>query len=139
MEQEKLNGLPLDTYGATLLKGGYAELMRPAEMKEWVSNESPYKDGTQYIAQDSPKVKERSVSLTFLIRGETEDMFMQGYMRFIETLMSGMCEFTIPVTDRVFKLKYESCTAFDFFDLKSCKIAVKFTEPEPQNFASNPL
>lgn len=135
MSDVKLNGLPLSDFGATMLKGGYAELMKPAEMKDWISNDIPSMDGVQYMVPASPKVKERSVSLTFVVTGETEEDFMMNYTRFVEELMRGFCTFEVPALSQRFTLKYDACTSFDNYNLKSCKLAVKFTEPIPRNFA----
>lgn len=135
MSEVKLNGLPLSDFGATMLKGGYAELMKPSEMKEWISNDIPSMDGVHYITPASPKVKERSVSLTFVITAETEEDFLMNYTRFVEELMRGLCVIEVPALSQSFTLKYEACTSFDNYNLKACKLAVKFTEPVPRNFA----
>lgn len=139
MSEVKLNAKSLSYFGATMLKGGYAELMKPAEMKEWISNDIPSADGVQYMVPASPKVKERSVLLTFVVTGETEEDFMMNYTRFVEELMRGLCVFTVPALSQRYTLKYEACTSFDNYNLKSCKLAVKFTEPVPRNFASEIL
>lgn len=109
--------------------------MKPAEMKEWISNDIPSMDGVQYMAPASPKVKERTVSLTFVVTGETEEDFMMNYARFVEELMRGFCAIEVPALSQRFTLKYDACTSFDNYNLKSCKLAVKFTEPIPRNFA----
>lgn len=135
MSEITLNGLPLSDFGAAMLKGGYAELMRPAEMKDWIYNDIPSMNGIQYIAPSSPKVKEREVSLTFVIKGDTDADFMMNYARFVEELMRGTCVLVVPALSQTFSLKYDACTSFDNIDLKCCKLAVKFTEPNPRNFA----
>lgn len=134
MSEIKLNGLPLSDFGATMLKGGYAELMKPAELKAWISNDAPGRDGIEYLVPSSPKVKERNVSLTFIIVGDTDEDFFVNYNSFVKEMMRGICALEVPELSQVFNLKYESCTSFDNFNLKSCKLAVKFTEPIPKNF-----
>jgi hypothetical protein len=135
MSEIKLNGLPLSDFGATMLKGGYAELIKPAEMKEWISNNIPSQDGVEYMVPKVPSVQERSVSLTFVIVADTEEDFFVNFDSFVKELMRGICTLEVPNLSRIFHLKYESCTSFDNFGLKSCKLAVKFTEPVPRNYA----
>ena len=65
--EETINGFKLSRYGVIMLSGSYAALMKPADLKEWVSNEDVTKDGTDYLAPSTPLVAERSVTLHFAL------------------------------------------------------------------------
>lgn len=138
MEEITINGHTLRSLGVTLLNGSYASLLKPAEMKEWVSNDDPRKDGIEYIVPTTPVVKPRSVDLYFMVQGNTREEFLTRYNNFIGLLQSGIAYVKIPdLGTDTYRLKYESCTSFDHFNLKMCKVAVKFTEPQPTNMAVN--
>lgn len=136
MEDISINGHSLTSLGVMLLEGSYASLLTPPQMKEWVSNDDPRVDGIEYIVPTTSVIKERSVNLYFLVRGATRAEFLSRYNTFIGMLQSGMVNINIPDLRNTFKLKYESCTSFDHYNLTMCKVAVKFTEPQPANMAT---
>lgn len=136
MEEITIDGHTLSSLGVTLLAGSYASLLKPAEMKEWVSNDDPRKDGIEYIVPTTPVVKPRSVDLYFMVQGNTREEFLTRYTNFIGLLQRRISVVNIPDLGK-YRLKYESCTSFDHFNLKMCKVAVKFTEPQPTNMAVN--
>lgn len=132
-----INGYILSNLGVTLLEGSYASLLTPPQMKDWVNNDDPRMDGVQYIAPETPVVKERNVNLYFMVKGATQAEFLSRYNTFIGLLQSGMANVSIPDLGETYALKYEGCTSFDHFGLTMCKVAVKFTEPQPKNMATN--
>lgn len=136
MEEITISGHTLSSLGVTLLEGSYASLLKPAEMKEWVSNDDPRKDGIEYKVPATPVVKPRSVDLYFMVQGNTRVEFLTRYTNFIGLLQRSIAHVNIPDLG-LYHLKYESCTSFDHFNLKMCKVAVKFTEPQPTNMAVN--
>lgn len=136
MAEITINGHTLSSLGVTLLNGSYASLLKPAEMKEWVSNDDPRKDGIEYIVPTTPVVKPRSVDLYFMVQGNTRVEFLTRYKNFIGLLQRSISVVNIPDLGK-YRLKYESCTSFDHFNLTMCKVAVKFTEPQPTNMAVN--
>lgn len=136
MAEVTINGNMLSGLGVTLLEGSYASLLTPPEMKGWVSNDDPRKDGVEYIVPATPVVKERSVNLYFLVRGATMPEFLARYNNFIGLLQRGMVVLHVPDLRSSYTLKYESCTAYDCFGKNGCKVAVKFTEPQPANRAT---
>lgn len=131
MAEITINGTPLSDYGAMMLAGSYASLMTPPQMKDWVSNDDPRKNGIEYLPPATTVVKERNVDLIFGIKGDTRSDFLAKYNTFITLLQSGLTRLYVPDLGRYYYLKYENCTSFDNYDLKACKIAVKFTEPDP--------
>lgn len=132
MEEVKLNGRPLNEYGVMMLAGSYNSLLTPPQLKEWVTNIPIDADGTEYIEPETSYVQERSVSLIFGIKGETKEDFLDKYQQFIDVLQSGIIDLYVPDLGRYYYLKYEGCTTFDHYNLTACKIAVKFTEPNPK-------
>lgn len=132
MEEVKLNGRQLNEYGVMMLAGSYNSLLTPPQLKEWVTNIPVDGDGTEYIVPETSYVQERSVSLIFGIKGETRADFLKKYMGFINVLQSGIIDLFVPDLGRHYHLKYEGCTTFDHYNLTACKIAVKFTEPNPK-------
>ncbi len=126
-----MNGKPLSDFGAMMLAGSYASLLTPPRQKEWVSNTDPRKDGVEYIAPTSPKVMERSVDLIFGIKADTQSDFLLKYNSFIQELQSGIIKLYVPDMQRYYYLKYDTCTSYDNYSLKACKVAVKFIEPNP--------
>ena len=141
-----INGKPLSLFGAELLKGYYAELLKPAEMKEWVSNEIPSEDGIELYPPTTPKVKARTISLVFLLTADNKETLMSNYQKFMRELMIGyqpemvatksdFCTLFIAEFNKIYKLKYDACTSFDNYGLKTFKLAVTFTEAKPMNYA----
>ncbi|MDE5906902.1 MAG: hypothetical protein K2G66_04670 [Alistipes sp.] len=131
-----INGNLLSTMGATLLSGGYSALMTPAPLKDFVENDDPLKDGVDVIVADAPRVKERDVTLTFLIQGADAADFMAKYAAFVAELHKGTVVLEVPDLGSCFHLLFGSCTQFDNYRLHACKVAVKFREPNPRNRTS---
>ncbi len=129
-----INGKPLSDYGAEMLAGSYNSLLKPAQLKPWVSNEPVNGNGVQYIIPGTEEifVAERQVDLLFSVIGDTKEEFISNYRDFITMLQSGELDFYIPDLGRHYYLKYENCTSFEHIALLACKIAVKFSEPDPK-------
>lgn len=134
MAEITINNKPLSDYGAEMLAGSYNSLLKPAQLKPWVSNEPVNGNGVQYIIPKTEEVfvAERHVDLLFSVIGDTKEEFLSNYRDFIALLQSGMLDFEIPDLGRHYYLKYENCTSFDHIALLACKIAVKFSEPNPK-------
>lgn len=141
-----INGKPLSAFGAVLLKGYYAELLKPAEMKDWVSNEIPSENGIELYPPTTPKVKARTISLVFLLTADDKETLMSNYQYFMKELMIGkqqgmtspkaeFCTLFIAEFKTVYYLKYDACTSFDNYGLTTLKLAVTFTEAKPVNYA----
>lgn len=130
----KINNKSLSDYGAEMLAGSYNSLLKPAQLKPWVSNEPVNGNGVQYIIPETEEifVAERQVDLIFSVIGDTKEAFLENYRNFIALLQSGELDFYIPDLGRHYYLKYENCTSFDHIALLACKVAVKFSEPNPK-------
>ncbi len=136
-----MNGIALSTMGSTLLSGSYASLLTPAPLKDFVENDDPLKDGIDVIVPGTngeddtttPKVKDRDVTLTFLIQGATKSAFLANYSAFVAQLHKGAVILTVPELNATYHLLYSNSTQFDNYRLNACKLAVKFREPNPAN------
>ena len=74
-----INNKPLSTMGVAMLSGAYAALLTPPSLKEFVENDDPTQNGIDIIVPDSPVVNERDVTLTFLIKGTSQEAFLSNY------------------------------------------------------------
>lgn len=142
-----INGVALASMGATLLSGAYAELLAPPSLKDFVENNDPLKDGTEVIVPgtdgendtSTPKLKERDVTLTFLIQGDSKAEFFTNYAAFVAMLHKGRVNLSVPELNRYFYLIYSNSTQFANYMLNACKLAVKFREPIPTvKYIDNP-
>ena len=86
----------------------------------------------------TPKLKERSVTLTFLIQGENREDFFAKYAAFVAQLHKGAVRLQVPELNRYFDLIYSNSTQFANYLLHACKLAVKFREPIPTVHYINP-
>lgn len=130
-----INGTALADMGVILLQGAYAELMAPAETKDFVENDDPTKHGVEIDTLLSPKLKKRDVTLRFLVKGNSEEDFLTKYHVFLDLLYSGHIELEVPDLGACFRLIYRAKTKYANYRLNACEMAVKFTEPDPTNRA----
>lgn len=133
-----INDISLSSMGVTLEKGGYATLLLPAPLKGFIENNDPTKDGTEVLTKRADgsslaRMAEREVTLTFIIIGDNESDFLSKYTRFVNILHQGDITLHIPALSRTFNLIYQNSTQYDNYRLKTCKLAVKFREPNPAN------
>ena len=84
-----INNKPLSTMGVAMLSGAYAALLTPPSLKEFVENDDPTQNGIDIIVPDSPVVNERDVTLTFLIKGTSQEAFLSNYAAFVAELHKG--------------------------------------------------
>lgn len=132
-----INGILLSEMGASLQNGGYAALMMPAPLKDFVENDDPLKNGTEVITEvDGVSVavlRERDVTLVFLIQGKTREDFLSKYSAFVGILQKGAVVLNVPDLRQTYHLIYSNATQYDNYLLKACRLAVKFREPNPAN------
>lgn len=133
-----INGTRLSDMGVSLERGSYAALLLPAPLKNFVENDDPTKDGTQVITEMTTgesvaKIRERDVTLTFLIAGKSMYDFLEKYTAFISLLHKGAVTMYVPDTGLYYHLIYSNSTKFDNYLLNACRLSVKFREPNPAN------
>lgn len=135
MSNITINGTPLSQFGAILLNGGYGNLLLPAPVKDYVTNDDPLKNGTQVDTTHIPSIKERDVTLTFLLRGDSVEDFMAKRQAFLAELYKGFVVLNVPDLGQTFHLLFRSCTQYENYRISGCKLAVQFNEPDPTNRA----
>lgn len=133
-----INGIAISAMGVSLEKGSYAALLTPAGLKGFVENNDPTKDGTEVLTHKKDgtplaRIAEREVTLTFCVVGENKTDFMAKYANFVNILNNGTIDLYVPDLERTFHLIYQNSTQYNNFQLKACKLAVKFREPNPTN------
>ena len=91
-----INNKPLSTMGVAMLSGAYAALLTPPSLKEFVENDDPTQNGIDIIVPDSPVVNERDVTLTFLLKGTSQEAFLSNYAAFVAELHKGTVTLYVP-------------------------------------------
>lgn len=128
----EINNTPLGD-SIIMLKGSYDALLKPADVKDYVSNDDPNKDGTEYSVPEDyePKVKERQVTLLFSISGPSNVTFQKNKEMFIRLIQQGLIKLYVPDLGRSFFLLYQTCTSFNYHHPYTCDLAIRFIEPDP--------
>lgn len=135
MNDMSINGTPLSSMGITMTAGWRTALLTPAPIKDLVSNDDPTKPGIRYITEMSDGtsaavIKERDVTLTFIVRGANDDDFLEKHAEFTRMLHKGKITLHVPAIRQHFRLIYRNVTKYNDHG-NSCTLAVKFTEPNP--------
>ena len=105
----------------------------PADMKDYIENESRAKNGKQILIGSS-KVASRQLTLTFTITGDSQDDYRSKKNAFINELQGGSVEIKIPVLNNdVYKLVYKGKKISYALSLNKrfSKFAATFEEPDP--------
>ena len=127
--------------GVKMGDGFKDELFAPAELKEFVSNESRLEHGKRVITIGSnnnslARKASRNIALEFLIVGNSESDFELNKNTFFNELYKGSVKLEVPeITTDVFHLIYQgkSGTYSSGLSKKACKVKVSFEEPDPSN------
>lgn len=118
------------TWGAKFWKGTYERLMKPAPMKDYISNSSRLEHGTRILVSESiARTDEREVSIQFLIEGSSESDYLSKYNSFIEELEKGSIELNVPKLSATYKLVYTDCSSYGNYGNRMGKFTVRFKEP----------
>ena len=120
------------TWGATLAKGAYEALLKPAPNKELIQNKSRLSPG-KIVNMDICKTDERDVTLSIWIHGESQKDYLTKYKSFLDEITSGEILLKIPILDMTFKLTYSNCSSYGDYGLTKGKLTLKLNEPNPQN------
>ncbi len=127
---DKINGIALGQFGATLLAGYLEALMAPTSLKAFIENDDKTQNGTQILVTDA-RLAERDVTLSFLLQGNSTAEFTARYTAFLQELYKGQITLYVEALDLTFRLIYSNTTQFNNYQLHACKLAVKFREPNP--------
>ncbi|MCD8080142.1 MAG: hypothetical protein LUF04_06945 [Bacteroides sp.] len=113
-----------------LQRGAYEELLTPTKLKSFIENKSRLEHGTQVLVKD-PKVEERTLTLSVMIHGDSEEEYLTNYQRFIHELYKGEIKLFVPKIKQTFYLLFDSCTKYGNYGKKAGKFQLKLREPDP--------
>lgn len=131
-----INNTDAAQYGVRMGKGFLDALFVPKSLKEFVSNESRLEDGIRVLYPQTPKFAAREMTLNFQITGTSENDFKAKRDAFFALLYAGRVTLSVPSkSSEVFKLTYmgNSPTYKGGLFGHACKVAVKFSEPNPND------
>lgn len=133
--QAYINGKDIwETWGASLMKGSYEKLLKPASMKEYISNSSRLEHGSRIIANpQTARTNEREISLQIVIEGSSESDYLSKMASFMAELEKGSIQLKVPRVGLVYKLVYTDCSSYGDYGLKIGKFTVKFIEPNTKD------
>lgn len=123
-----------DTWGISLEDGAISTLMTPAQVKDYVSNESRLEHGKRVVV-DSPKYDSRDITLEMHLIAKSKETFLENYANFCnDVLAKGVLHIsTTYQTDVTYHCLYVSCTQFSQYQFGLAKFSLKLTEPNPAN------
>lgn len=133
MEELFINGVDAQMYGVTLLSDGVSVLMAAADMKEMVENTSRLEHG-KHVVTKGCKLASRDITLTFGVLGKNAADYAAKMEAFANVLYAGALTLELRTVQAgvVYKLVYRKCTTYAQNSSRTfCKMAVKFTEPNP--------
>lgn len=131
--QATINGYDLwAEYGACLVKGAYAALLKPPAAKECVSNASRLEHGKRVVVVGTLKMDSREVSLSFCFEASTEAELDRRCAHFQADITSGLVKLYVPRLARTYTLLYKSAGELKTYRTRYIRvIKVTFTEPDP--------
>lgn len=123
-----INGIKEGTFGVRMGEGFLNELLSPAPLKEFITNESRLKDGKD-VVYNNPKKESRELTLVFNIEGSNEKEFNSNYNKFLEILYKGKVTITIPTNNVSYELTYLRSAQFAMNVSRTfTKVSVKFEQ-----------
>jgi hypothetical protein len=130
----------IEMAGIEMGKGFMSAIGVSAPLKDYVTNSNDMRAGVQYC-QFTPKQDERQLTLTFYIKGSTQEEYETNKNAFYAMLYGGDVILAVPSRrSEVYRLKYKSGVSYDE-TRNGCfsQYAAKFTEPDPTNRAGLPV
>lgn len=125
------------TWRASLCKGSYEQLLKPAPMKEYITNNSRGEHGMRIVANSgNSKTDYRTLSLSLFIEGDTQSEYLNNIETFIDEISSGVFSLKIPRLNKVYQLVYTDCSNYGDYGLKKGKFVIKLTEPNTKDRVS---
>lgn len=118
------------TWKASLCKGTYEQLLKPAPMKEYIVNNSRAEHGVRIVAnKTNSKIDSRSFSINLYIEGRTQEEYISNVESFMDEISSGLFSFKVPQLNKVYKLVYTDCSNYGDYGLRKGKFVIKLSEP----------
>lgn len=121
------------TWGVVPTGQTLSALLAPPPMKPRTSFSSRLENGTR-IDNSNPRVAERSVNLEIQMLADSPEQFYSRHEDFCNELAKG--EIKLYTSDRpetVYRMLYDSCTAYTQFIREYATLSLKLTEPNPKD------
>lgn len=123
-------------YGIRMGDGFLNTLDEPLTNKPYISNNSRLSDGVRITSTDIPKRASRDATLVFTLEGDTPSAMRTQKKSFFNLIdkHNGLLVLTVPeLGEDVFRLYYQGKVSEYSLSLDRCfcKLALKFTEPNP--------
>jgi len=126
-----MNGIDVSTIGVRMGDNFLSDISAPPPLKEFIENKSRMNHGKE-VLYDYIRKDERDVTLSFVIIGWSTADLLSNIKSFSNILFTGKVTIEVPILNGVYRLTYlKSQTYARSFDRKSCRISVKFNEPNP--------
>lgn len=121
-----------EEYGASLVKGAYAALLKPPAAKECVSNTSRLEHGKRVVLIGTQKMESREVSFSFVVEGGTEAELASRFSLLLKDITGGAIKLGVPRLGRSFTLLYKSAEEVKAYRTRFIRVLkVTFEEPDP--------
>ena len=132
-----INNISLEELGLVWLQGSLDNLLKPAELKPLVLNESASIDGTRAITTGR-RVKARDVSVKFRIKASSPLNLVNRIDSIVAHLINGkdntgVNELRLIDYDRIYRLVYLKCDKYTSFGANSAIVSFTFKELNPNN------
>lgn len=130
-----INNTDATRLGIAMGAGFLGNLLSPAALKEFVTNEDPAKDGKDIIIEN-PRLAARELTLTFTILGDSPQDHIQKYNSFVTLLQQGQINLRVPALGpEIYHLKYSGVSGSYSLskDRTTSNLTVKFEEFNPAN------
>lgn len=132
-----------ETYGIMMGDGFLDALLAPVPLKPFVSNKSRLTHGRRMVLPAPSYIKkdERSLTLIFVIMGDTPALMLAHKAAFYNLLYSGKINISFDLegsyvpTEDEFRLFYDGTSVSYGEDIThtACKVSVKFNEVNPDD------
>lgn len=124
------------TYGVTMGNDFLSVLDAPNELKEYITNEVRGEHGKRVVSVINNYVASRELNLSFIIQGNTVELFTENRNAFINLLESGfVIKVHVPALgNQIYRLLYKSSVSWAR-SINGCSaiLSAKFDEPNPKN------
>lgn len=119
------------TWRVTLEDGSYAKLLKPADPKEYASNDIRSQPGLQVFSTNY-QPKERDFFLVFWITGKSKEEYLLHYREFTKEIEKGSIKLVVPALNEGYFLRYNGCQEIGYHG-RIGKVAIRFIEDNTRN------
>lgn len=124
------------TWGLIINGSALSTLMTPAPTKDYITSSSRLESGAR-ADYGNVRIASREVTITFYISAKSETDFLAKYASFCEELKLGLLVLhTTFQPDVYYRMRYVSCSQFSEYNMELAEFALKLTEDDPTNRAS---